>query len=62
MVTRGQPRCDLRRAIRVEIAAWERRRNAEKAGIKWMFTVDRARAKLGRVYPPPACRPSQAAA
>jgi len=45
-----------------EIAAWERRRNAEKARIDWMFTIDRARAKLGRVYPQPECRRSQAAA
>ena len=45
-----------------EIAAWERRRNVEKARIDWMFTIDRARAKLGRVYPQPECRPSQAAA
>ena len=37
-----------------EIAAWERRRNAEEARIKWMFTVDRAREKLGRAYPLPA--------
>jgi transposase len=43
-------------------APWGPRRNAEKARIEWMFTVDRARAKLGRVYPQPACRPSQAAA
>ena len=42
-----------------EIAAWERRRNAEKARIKWMFTVDRAREKLGRVYPQPANRESR---
>jgi transposase len=39
-----------------EIAAWERRRNAEKARINWMFTVDRAREKLGRLYPQPAVR------
>jgi len=44
-----------------EIAAWERRRNAEQARIKWMFTVDRAREKLRRVYPQPADR-TQAAA
>lgn len=25
-----------------EIAAWERRRNAEEARVKWMFTVDAA--------------------
>lgn len=45
-----------------EIAAWERRRNATKARIKWMFTVDRARQKMGRVYPQPAGRSQQAAA
>jgi len=39
-----------------EVAVWERRRNAEKARINWMFTVDRAREKLGRVYPQPATR------
>jgi transposase len=37
-----------------EIAKWERRRNAERARIKWMFTVERAREKLGRAYPQPA--------
>lgn len=45
-----------------EIAAWERRRNATKARINWMFTVDRARQKMGRVYPLPAGRSQQAAA
>ena len=28
-----------------EVAAWERRRNAEQARIDWMFTVERARAE-----------------
>jgi hypothetical protein len=45
-----------------EIAAWERRRNAEQARIQWMFTVDRARQKLGRVYPRPESRPAKVAA
>ncbi len=44
-----------------EIAAWEQRRNDEKARIHWMFTVDRAREKLGRVYPQPAGRAKAAA-
>jgi transposase len=44
-----------------EIAAWERRRNAEQARIKWMFTVERAREKLGRLYPQPARRTKVAA-
>jgi transposase len=34
-----------------EIAAWEHQRNAAGAQIKWMFTTDRARAKMGRAYP-----------
>ncbi len=45
-----------------EVASWERRRNAEKAKINWMFTVDRARVKLRRAYPMPADQPVQAAA
>jgi len=45
-----------------EIAAWERRRNATKARINWLFTVDRARQKMGRVYPQPASRSQRAAA
>ena len=44
-----------------ELAAWEHRRNAERAGITWLFTVDRAREKLARVYPQPACRTMVAA-
>ena len=44
-----------------EVAAWEQRRNTEQARIMWMFTVDRAREKLARVYPQPAGR-NQAAA
>ena len=44
-----------------EIAAWEQRRNDEKARINWMFTVARAREKLGRVYPQPAGRTKAAA-
>jgi hypothetical protein len=37
-----------------EIAAWERQRNASGASIKWMFTTEKARAKMGRAYPEPA--------
>jgi transposase len=45
-----------------EVAAWEARRNAERARINWMFTVDRARAKLGKAYPVPAGHPVKVAA
>jgi transposase len=34
-----------------EVSAWESRRNAEGATIKWLFTVEKARKKLGRSYP-----------
>ena len=37
-----------------ETAAWERQRNASGARIKWMFTTEKARAKMGRAYPEPA--------
>jgi hypothetical protein len=37
-----------------EIAAWERQRNASGARIKWMFTTEKARAKMRRTYPEPA--------
>ena len=32
-----------------EISAWERRRNAEKARIRWLFTVERAREDASRL-------------
>jgi transposase len=37
-----------------EVGNWERRRNRERAQIDWLFTVDRARDKLGRAYPVPS--------
>ena len=43
------------KALVNEIAAWQRRRNKIRARIKWMFTTEKARAKLGRAYPKPAC-------
>ena len=44
-------RVDDSKRLRKEIAAWQRQRNKAKARIKWMFTTDKARAKLGRAYP-----------
>ena len=44
-------RIDDRKKLAKEIASWERRRNASRARIKWMFTTEKARAKLGRAYP-----------
>jgi transposase len=45
-----------------EIANWERRRNSERARIKWMFTVERARAKMGHAYPVPSAKVTKSAA
>ncbi len=44
-------RIATRQQLKSEIAVWERQRNATKARIKWMFTTDKARAKMGRAYP-----------
>lgn len=45
----------------LEIAAWERTRNQTGARIKWLFTVEKAREKMGRAYPE-VPTPSKAAA
>jgi transposase len=42
-----------------ETAAWEKRRNAECARINWMFTTQKARAKMGRAYPNPTLKLDQ---
>jgi hypothetical protein len=36
--------------LRKELQIWERRRNRERAKIRWRFTTDSARSKLGRHY------------
>jgi transposase len=51
-----------KKTLVAEVAAWERRRTAEGAQIDWMFTIERARQKLGASYPSPGQRPVQAAA
>ncbi|ABQ33776.1 transposase [Bradyrhizobium sp. BTAi1] len=42
-----------------ETAAWEKRRNAERSRINWMFTTEKARAKLGRAYPKVPAKPTK---
>ncbi len=44
-------RIDDKARLIAEIAAWESQRNANQAKIKWMFTTEKAREKLGRAYP-----------
>jgi transposase len=51
-----------RATLEREIAAWEARRNAEGARIRWLFTVERAREKMGRVYPCPVVPNAMSAA
>ena len=46
-------RIDNRELLVAEVAAWERQRNKSRARIKWMFTPDKARAKMARAYPIP---------
>jgi len=48
-------RIATREQLESEIAAWERQRNATGARIKWMFTTDKARAKMSKAYPSPTC-------
>jgi hypothetical protein len=53
-VLRGQcldRRIGERERLVSEIAAWERRRNAQGARIDWMFTTEKARAKMTIAYP-----------
>ena len=54
-------RIDDRVELEREIAAWQRRRNAAGARVKWMFTTEKARAKMGRAYPKPATKLDQPA-
>jgi hypothetical protein len=37
--------------LKREVAQWERTRNKEGARVRWRFTVENARTKLGRAYP-----------
>ena len=56
-VLRGQcldRRIATQEHLLAEVLAWERQRNASGARIKWMFTTDNARAKMGRAYPDPS--------
>ena len=56
-VLRGQGldrRIGERDRLEREIAAWEQARNAAGARAQWLFTTEKARAKMGRAYPVPA--------
>jgi transposase len=53
-------RIDSYARLVAETNAWQKRRNAERARIKWMFTTEKARAKMGRAYPKPAAKSGRA--
>ncbi len=38
-------------AMRSQVDAWQRKRNAEEVPVRWRFTLDRARERMRRVYP-----------
>jgi len=53
-VLRGQcldRRIGNRAVLNTEVAAWQHQRNTSGARIKWKFTTQKARQKLGRAYP-----------
>jgi hypothetical protein len=44
-------RIDDKETILTEVAAWEKRRNAEAARIQWMFTTEKARESSAKPIP-----------
>ena len=54
-------RIDDREELEREIAAWERQRTLAGAHLKWMFTTEKARTKMGCAYPRPAATLDQPA-
>jgi transposase len=55
-------RIETRARLEAEIATWEHDRNASGARINWMFTTEKARAKMGRAYQKLAVTPDPAQA
>ena len=53
----GPAHRDTREKLKREIATWEHDRNASGARINWMFTTEKARAKMGRAYQKLAASP-----
>ncbi|SDA98515.1 IS630 family transposase, partial [Sinorhizobium sp. NFACC03] len=51
-------RIESRVRLVAEVEAWERRRNASGARIKWMFSTEQARVKLAKAYPNPTAKVS----
>ena len=51
-------RIDSRAKLETEVRAWERRRTASGARIRWMFSTDQARVKMAKSYPTPSLNES----
>ena len=51
-------RIDNRQHLVAELAAWQHQRNACGARIKWMFSTQKARAKMANAYPSPTFKES----
>jgi len=51
-------RIDSRARLETEVRAWERRRTASGARIRWMFSTDQARVKMAKSYPTPSINES----
>jgi transposase len=51
-------RIDSRAKLETEVRAWERRRTASGARIRWMFSTDQARVKMAESYPTPSINES----
>ena len=51
-------RIDSRERLAFELDAWQRKRNASRARINWMFSTEKARARMARAYPRPKLKES----
>ena len=51
-------RIDNHCRLATEIAAWQRQRNQNGNRINWMFSTEKARAKMARAYPNPTFKES----
>lgn len=54
-------RIETKETLAVEISEWQHTRNAAGARVRWMFSVEKARQKMGRAYPEPLTEAKQPA-
>lgn len=52
-------RIETKEMLIEEIATWQRARNTSGARVCWMFTIEKARSKMGRAYPDPEVEGNQ---